>query len=87
MAPQEQTLPGTRPTRRLTTVDTKRIPPDGDPFTAAPHHDDQDPHPHACWRGLVFLTCVVDEDGEEVLVTEAIPCRRCAEEVVSEARS
>jgi hypothetical protein len=36
-------------------------------------------HPHACWRGLVFLTYLVDEDGEEYEETEAIPCRRCAE--------
>jgi len=40
----------------------------------------EDTHPHACWRGLVFLTCVVlDEDGEEYEETEAVPCRRCAE--------
>jgi hypothetical protein len=44
-------------------VDTKRIPPAGDPFTSAPHHDDQD-RPHACLEGWVFIT-YEDEHGEE----------------------
>ncbi len=60
-------------------MDTKRIPPDGDPFTSAPHHD-QD-HPHACLDGLVFLTYTVFDEavGDEVEKIEAVPCRRCAE--------
>ena len=51
--------------------------------TAHPAHpstDDHD-HPHACTGGLVFLgLVVVDDDGEEVEVISAIPCRRCAGE-------
>jgi hypothetical protein len=59
-------------------VDTKRIPPAGDPFQAAPHHD-QD-HPHACLDGYVYLgyTALDEETGEEAERFEALPCRRCA---------
>ena len=33
----------------------------------------------ACLEGWVFVgRLVVDEDGEEVEVIEAVPCRRCA---------
>ncbi len=60
-------------------MDTKRIPPAGDPFTAAPH-DHQDEGPHACTDGVVYIGYLVEEDGEEVEVVEAVPCRRCAEE-------
>jgi hypothetical protein len=61
-------------------VDTIRITPAGDPFTAARHHDDQD-HPHACLNGYVYLgyTAVDEETGEEVERIEALPCRRCAD--------
>jgi hypothetical protein len=43
---------------------------------------DEDPHPHACTDGLVFLTYTVFDDavGYGVERIEAIPCRRCAEE-------
>jgi hypothetical protein len=58
-------------------VDTKRIPPAGDPFTAVPHHEDRD-HPHACTDGVVYIGHLVEEDGEEVEVVEAVPCRRRA---------
>ncbi len=36
--------------------------------------------PHACMGGLVFIGHLVvdEEDGEEVEVVEAVPCRRCA---------
>jgi hypothetical protein len=42
----------------------------------------QDPHPHACYDGLVYLTyTALDEEiGEEVEVVEAVQCRRCASE-------
>jgi hypothetical protein len=42
---------------------------------------EDDPHPHCCWRGLVFLGYTVfdDEIGEEVEQIEVVPCRRCAE--------
>ncbi len=57
-------------------MDTKRIPPDGDPFSSAPRHD-QD-HPHACLDGYVYLGyTTIGEDGEEVERIEAVPCRRC----------
>jgi hypothetical protein len=65
------------------TVDIKRIPPVGDPFTAAPHHhhDDQDERPHACNDGWITLgQLVVDpETGEESEEFALYLCRRCAE--------
>jgi hypothetical protein len=37
--------------------------------------------PHACMNGTVFIGhLVVGEDGEEVEVFEALPCRRCSNE-------
>jgi hypothetical protein len=63
-------------------VDIKRILPVGHPFTAAPHHEDQDERPHACMDGWVYLGRVVesqhDLDGE-VVEYERVPCRRCAD--------
>jgi hypothetical protein len=63
-------------------MDTKRIPPAGDPFYAAAH-DHQDERPHACIDGWVYLGRVVesqhDLDGE-VVEYERVPCRRCAGE-------
>jgi hypothetical protein len=39
--------------------------------------------PHACYEGVVFIGyLVVGDDGEEVEVIEAVPCRRCAEEAI-----
>ena len=40
------------------------------------------PECFACDRGGVFIGHLVedDEDGEEVEIVEAVPCRRCAEE-------
>ena len=34
---------------------------------------------HGCYRGLVFIGHLVEEDGEEVEVFEAVPCRRCSD--------
>jgi hypothetical protein len=61
-------------------VDIKRIPPVGDPFTAAPHHDDQDEHPHACIDGWVAIGQIAldPETGEEVEEFALYLCRRCA---------
>ena len=61
-------------------MDEHTISPAGDPFHAAPHHD-QDERPHACTDGLVYLgyTAVDEETGEELERLEALPCRRCAE--------
>jgi hypothetical protein len=36
--------------------------------------------PHACTDGVVYIGHLVEQDGEEVEVIEAVPCRRCAEE-------
>ena len=46
-----------------------------------PETPDEDPHPHACTDGLVFLTYTThdEEIGEEVERIEAVPCRRCAD--------
>jgi hypothetical protein len=68
------------PQKGLETVDALTISPAGDPFHAAP--DDRD-HPHACLNGYVYLDYTVfdEETGEEVERVEALPCRRCVEEV------
>jgi hypothetical protein len=50
--------------------------------TAHPAHpstEDHD-HLHACLDGVVYIGLLVEEDGEEVEVVEAVPCRRCAGE-------
>ncbi len=59
-------------------MDTKRIPPAGDPFTSAPHHD-QVEHPHACNDGWVSIGQLVDdpETGEETEEFALYLCRRC----------
>jgi hypothetical protein len=59
-------------------VDTKRIPPAGDPFTAAASHD-QDERPHACNDGWITLgQLVVDpETGEESVEYALYLCRHC----------
>ena len=46
-----------------------------------PETPDEDPHPHACTDGLVFLTYTVydEEVGGEVERLEVVPCRRCAD--------
>jgi hypothetical protein len=50
-------------------VDTTRVHP--------PTRDDDTPH--GCYDGLVFIGHLVEEDGEEVEIVEAVPCRRCAD--------
>ncbi len=32
---------------------------------------------HACLEGVVYVGHLVEEDGEEAEVVEAVPCRRC----------
>ena len=58
------------------------ISPAGDPFTAAPRHDDQD-HPHACLEGVVYISHLVEDPGtgEEVEEFALYLCRRCAGDV------
>lgn len=60
-------------------MDKHTISPAGDPFTAAPRDDDQDP-PHACYDGTVFVGEMVDDYmGGEVEIFWPVPCRRCRE--------
>ena len=48
--------------------------------SSAPAHPPTDESLHACLEGVVYIgRLVVDEEGEEVEVIEAVPCRRCAE--------
>jgi hypothetical protein len=56
-------------------VDEHTISPAGDPFDAAPQHD-QDDRPHACLGGWVFVG-YIDEHGEEREASYL--CRRCAD--------
>ncbi len=60
-------------------MDTKRIPPAGDPFQAAPHHD-QD-HPCACNNGWTTIGQIAldPETGEETEEYALYLCRRCAD--------
>ena len=34
---------------------------------------------HGCYDGLVFIGHMIEEDGGEVEVFEAVPCRRCSD--------
>jgi hypothetical protein len=47
-----------------------------------PREASEDPYPHACTDGMVYMTYSVHDEavGEEVERIECIPCRRCAEE-------
>jgi hypothetical protein len=45
---------------------------------AHPAHPSTEERPCACYDGLVFIGHLVEEDGEEVAVVEAVPCCRCA---------
>jgi hypothetical protein len=38
-------------------------------------HEDR---PHACLGGFVFIGHLVEEEGEEAEIVEAILCRRCS---------
>jgi hypothetical protein len=77
MVPQVLPHPGTRTTKGHFMA-TTRIPPAGDPFTAAGHPNDQD-RPHACNNGWVSMEVeVVDpETGEETEEYALYLCRRC----------
>jgi hypothetical protein len=62
-------------------MDEHTISPAGDPFHAAPHHNDQDECPHACNNGWVSMEVeVLDPDTGEETVEEALYlCSKCAE--------
>jgi hypothetical protein len=48
--------------------------------SSAPAHPSTEESPHACLEGVVYIGyLVVDDDGNEVEVFEAVPCRRCAD--------
>jgi hypothetical protein len=81
-------LPGTRPTAttlREVTVDSTDSSPSGHPSTD--HDDTIEAHyaslergiPCGCYSGYHYIGHLVEaEDGEEVEVFEAVPCRRCS---------
>ena len=74
VAPQELQLPGTRPTAtKEATVDTTTV------RKNTPEVSSPQDRPHACLGGYVFIGHLAEEDGEEVEVVEALPCRRCAD--------
>jgi hypothetical protein len=50
-------------------VDTKSL--------AHATHPSTEERPCACYDGLVFICHLGEEDGGEVEVFEAVPCRRC----------
>jgi hypothetical protein len=91
MAPRVVAHPGTRPTERMPTVDEHTISPAGDPFYAAAQASPDDTieaHyaalergiPCSCYGGFHYIGHMVEgEDGEEVEVFDAVPCRRCSD--------
>jgi hypothetical protein len=86
MAPQVVTHPEARPTDRGSeTVDKQQSTAQPANPSTEDHDDTVEAHyaslerPHVCLDGTVFIGhLVVGEDGEEVEVFEAVPCRRCA---------
>jgi hypothetical protein len=50
--------------------------------SSASAHPSTDESPHACLEGVVYIGHLVEDPGtgEEVVVFEAVPCRRCAED-------
>jgi hypothetical protein len=64
-------------------VDTTRVHPHDHDGTLDAHYSCLERlRPHACMDGIVFIGHLVEEDGEEVEVIEAVPCQRCAAEVL-----
>ena len=61
-------------------MDEHTISPAGDPFTVAPH--DQDERPHACIDGWVYIGHMVESEHDldgEVVEYVRVPCRRCVD--------
>ncbi len=51
----------------------------GDPFYAEARRQDERPGCFVCYEGLVYIGHLdMTEEGEEVEVIEAVPCRRCS---------
>ena len=44
---------------------------------AHPEHPSTEERPCACLEGVVYIGHQVEEDGEEIEVFKAVPCRRC----------
>ena len=61
-------------------MDTDRVHPDDhDDDTVEAHYSGLERLPPcACMSGVVYIGHLVEADGEEVEVVEAVPCRRCA---------
>ena len=66
--PAELEPPGTRTTKGLSSWPPQSL--------AHPHPSTYE-SPHACLAGVVYIGHLVEEDGEEVEVFEAVPCRKC----------
>ena len=63
-------------------MDTTRVHPHDHDDTLDAHYSGLE-RPHACMGGYVYIGHLVEgEDGEEVEVVEAVPCRRCAAEAL-----
>ena len=45
---------------------------------AHPEHPSTEERPCACYESVVFVGHLVENDGYELEVVEAVPCRRCA---------
>ncbi len=60
-------------------MDEVTISPAGDPFYAAPRHDNHQESPHGCYSGVVYIGHLVHDlwTGEEVEVIERMPCKAC----------
>jgi hypothetical protein len=89
MAPQESPTPRDLAQRERTPMDTTESSAPHAHSSTDDHDDTVDAHyygldrlrPCACMNGTVFIGhLVVDEDGEEVEVFEAVACRRCSDE-------
>jgi hypothetical protein len=63
-------------------VDTDRVHPhDHDHDTVEAHYASLERlRPNACYEGLVYIGHLVEQDGKEVEVIEALPCGRCAKD-------
>jgi hypothetical protein len=78
MAPQVLEHPGARSTTtsraKEATVDTQSI------RTELLEVLAEQKFPHGCIAGVVYIGHLVEgEDGEEVKLVEAVPCRRCSD--------
>ena len=63
--------PGPGPQKGEQTVDERSL--------AYPSPTDEERGCFACYRGVVYIGHLVEEEGHEVEVFEAVPCRRCAD--------